>query len=219
MIKEKLGHRIDGWVHALFPFLFWRPINPDAMTVVGTLVASASGLAFAQGELRLGGVLLVIGGFFDLVDGVIARHFGRTTRFGAFLDSCLDRVVDILAMLGLFAFYVRDSDGLGAIVCAWILVATVLTSYAKARAERMLERMPGGFLERGERIGLLAIGTLTGWLWPVLGLLAIGSSVTVGQRFLYAYREMGRLDREASASDVGARSRDLGRDREAKEAD
>jgi hypothetical protein len=81
-----------------------------------------------------------------------------------------------------------------------ILVASVLTSYAKARAELILDRMPGGFLERGERIGLLAIGTITGWLWPVLWLLALGSSVTVGQRFLYAYREMGRLDRNEKSA-------------------
>lgn len=213
MIKERLGHRIDGWIHSLFPFLFWRPIDPDWMTVAGTLVAGASSLAFAQGELRLGGMLLLAGGFFDLVDGVVARHFGMTTRFGAFLDSSLDRVVDILAMLGLFAFFVRDADGLGALICAWILVATVLTSYAKARAELMLERMPGGLLERGERIGLLAIGTLVGWLWPVLVLLAIGSTVTVGQRFLYAHREMGRLDRiDAEAVDASEGSEEHSRE-------
>ena len=58
MIKEKLGHRIDGWIHALFPFLFWRPINPDVMTVVGTLVAGAAGAAFAEGALLAGGLLL-----------------------------------------------------------------------------------------------------------------------------------------------------------------
>lgn len=205
MIKERLGDRIDGWIHRLFPFLFWRPINPDWMTVTGTVVAGASSLAFAQGELRTGGVLLVVGGFFDLVDGVVARHFGVTTRFGAFLDSSLDRVVDILSMLGLFAFFVAAGDLLGSLVCGWILVATVLTSYAKARAELMLERMPGGLLERGERIGLLAIGTLTGWLWPVLVVLAVGSTVTVGQRFLYAHREMGRLDRlEVESAEGGA---------------
>lgn len=219
MIKEKLGHRIDGWVHSLFPFLFWRPINPDAMTVVGTLIAGASGLAFAQGELRLGGLLLVAGGFFDLVDGVVARHFGTTTRFGAFLDSCLDRVVDILAMLGLFAFYLRVFEPLPALLCAWILVASVLTSYAKARAELEIERMPGGFLERGERIGLLAIGTLTGWLWPVLLLLAVGSSVTVGQRFLYAHRDMARLDREAAGLADGAPVRNSDLARAAEKAD
>ena len=204
MIKEKLGHRIDGWIHGVFPFLFWRPINPDALTLLGTFVAGASGLAFAAGELRLGGLLLIAGGFFDLVDGVVARHFGMTSRFGAFLDSSLDRVVDILAMLGLFAYFLGNSDGLGAALCALILVASVLTSYAKARAELILERMPGGFLERGERIGLLALGVLSGWIWPALILLAFGSSVTVGQRFLYAYREMGRLDRSEESTRVGA---------------
>ena len=80
-------------------------------------------------------------------------------------------------------------------MCASILVATVLTSYAKARAELLIERMPGGLLERGERIGLLAIEP-HGLLEPVLVVLVFGSCVTVGQRFLYAYREMARLDRE-----------------------
>ena len=195
MIKEKLGHRIDGWIHTLFPFLFWRPLNPDAMTVFGTVVAGASGLAFAEGAFATAGVLLLAGGFFDLVDGVVARHFGIATRFGAFLDSSLDRVVDLLAMLGLVAFYVRAEATGWALLSTWIGVATILTSYAKARAELMIERMPGGLLERGERIGLLATGAILGLIEPILILLAIGSTVTVGQRFLYAYREMGRLDR------------------------
>jgi len=199
MIKEKLGHRIDGWIHALFPFLFWRPINPDVMTVMGTLLAGAAGAAFAEGAMRTGGLLLAAGGFFDLVDGVVARHFGITTRFGAFLDSSLDRVVDVLAMLGLVVFYVRADATGWALVCAWTLVATVLTSYAKARAELLIERLPGGLLERGERIGLLIVGGVTGFVEPVLVVLAVGSSVTVGQRFLYAYREMARLDRADAA--------------------
>jgi len=200
VIKEKLGHRIDGWVHAVFPVLFWRPLAPDLLTVVGTGIAGASGLAFAQGALALGGGLLLVGGFFDLVDGVVARHGGRATRFGAFLDSSLDRVVDVLSLLGLVVFYAKGGQGGWAAVCAWVLVTSVLTSYAKARAERELDRMPGGLLERGERVGLLAVGALSGWLEPVLGLLAVGTSVTVGQRFLYAYREMSRLDREGAAS-------------------
>jgi phosphatidylglycerophosphate synthase len=196
VIKEKLGHRIDGWIHTVFPFLFWRPINPDLLTLVGTLVAGAAGLAFAEGEFRLAGGLLVAGGFFDLVDGVVARHFEISTRFGAFLDSSLDRVVDILVMLGLLVFYVRTPSGVGVGLCVVILVATVLTSYAKARAELILDRMPGGLLERGERVGLLAAGALVGMIWPVLWVLAIGTVVTLGQRFLYAYREMARLDAE-----------------------
>jgi phosphatidylglycerophosphate synthase len=196
VIKEKLGHRIDGWIHFLFPFLFWRPLNPDLLTLLGMLVAGTAGLAFAEGAFRLGGVLLVVGGFFDLVDGVIARHFGIATRFGAFLDSSLDRVVDILVMLGLLVFFVREPDWTAVSLCVVILVASVLTSYAKARAELVVERMPGGLLERGERIGLLAGGAILGFTVPVLWVLAVGTVVTVGQRFLYAYREMARLDIE-----------------------
>jgi phosphatidylglycerophosphate synthase len=199
VIKEKLGHHIDGWIHTLFPFLFLRPINPDVLTVVGMLIAGAAGLAFTEGAFRLGGGLLLAGGFFDLVDGVIARHFGISSRFGAFLDSSLDRVVDILVMLGLIVFYVRESSGVGVSLCGVILVASVLTSYAKARAELVIDRMPGGLLERGERVGLLAVGAILGVLSPVLWLLAVGTVVTVGQRFLYAYREMTRLDREERA--------------------
>ena len=193
MIKEKLGHRIDGWIHLLFPFLFRRPLNPDLLTVAGTVVAGSAGLAFAAGAMPLAGALLLAGGFFDLVDGVVARHFGIATRFGAFLDSSLDRVVDILAMLGVFAWYLQAEATGMALVAAWVLVATVLTSYAKARAEQIVERVPGGFLERGERVGLLALGALFGGLAPVVVLLAFGASVTVAQRFLYAWREMGRL--------------------------
>lgn len=194
MIKEKLGHRLDGWIHVAFPFLFWRPIPPDLLTVVGTVVASSAGLAFARGELRLGGWLLLAGGFFDLVDGVVARHFRITTEFGGFLDSCLDRVVDILVVLGLFAFFQGQSDRVGAGLAAAILVGSVLTSYAKARAELVIDRLPGGLLERGERIGLLAFAALTGWVTPILWLLAIGTTVTAGQRFFYARRAMRALE-------------------------
>ena len=190
MIKEKLGHRLDGWIHVAFPFLFWRPIPPDFLTIVGTLVASSAGLAFARGDLRLAGWLLLAGGFFDLVDGAVARHFGITTEFGGFLDSCLDRVVDILVVLGLFAVVLGEGDRIGAGLAAAILVGSVLTSYAKARAELVIDRLPGGLLERGERIGLLALGALTGLLEPLLWVLAIGTTVTAGQRFLYARRAM-----------------------------
>lgn len=184
MIKEKLGHRIDGWIHRFFPFLFWRPVDPDLLSVVGTLIAGSAGLAFAEGAFRLGGGLLIIGGFFDLVDGVVSGHFGLSTRFGAFLDSSLDRVVDIVVMLGLLVFYVGEASWLGVGLCAVILVASVLTSYAKARAELELDRMPGGLLERGERVGLLAAGAVVGMIWPVLWILAVGTTITVGQRFL-----------------------------------
>jgi phosphatidylglycerophosphate synthase len=208
VIKERLGHRIDGWIHAGFPFLFWHRINPNCLTILGTLIAGSAGLAFAQGSFRVAGCLLLVGGFFDLVDGVIARHFEISTRFGAFLDSTLERVVDILVMVGLLVHFaqvpvlqagssaVGKPNELGIVLCAVILVASVLTSYAKARAEAVVPRMPGGLLERGERIGLLGVGAILGIRWPILWVLAIGTVVTAGQRFFYANREMMRLDQD-----------------------
>jgi len=201
VIKEKLGPRLDGWLHSIFPFLFWWSIPPDLLTLVGTVVACCAGLAFVDGSFVLGGLLLVVGGFFDLVDGAVARHFGTTTDFGGFLDSCLDRVVDIVVVLGLFAFAIRAGDSLMAGACAAVLVGSVLTSYAKARAELVIDHMPGGLLERGERIALLALGALTGLLEPVLWVLAIGTVVTAGQRFLYARRAMSLRDRSSPSAE------------------
>lgn len=205
MIKEKLGHRLDGWVHTLFPFLFWWSIPPDLLTVVGTVVASAAGLAFADGAFAVGGALLLAGGFFDLVDGVVARHFGTTSDFGGFLDSCLDRVVDILVVLGLFAHAVAAGETALSGACAALLVGSVLTSYARARAELVVDHLPGGLLERGERIGLLALGALSGWIEPAVWGVAIGSVLTAGQRFLAARRAMA-LRAAGSASGDGAAS-------------
>jgi phosphatidylglycerophosphate synthase len=194
VIKEKLGHRVDGVVHTLFPFLFWRPINPDWLSVCGAVVSVGAAVAFAQGEFLIAGFVMWAGGFFDLVDGVVARHFGISTTFGGFLDSTLDRLVDMAVLLGLIIHY-SGTDQLGfAVLAAYVLVCTVLTSYAKARAELHLSHMPGGMFERGERMGLLIAGGILGLMEPVLGLLAVGTTYTLCQRLWVAQREMAILD-------------------------
>ena len=82
MIKSKLGDRVDGWVHALFPFLFLRPLDPNLLTVIGTCVSLLAAASFAAGFFAVAGGLMLAGGFFDLVDGVVARHQSIATRFG-----------------------------------------------------------------------------------------------------------------------------------------
>jgi len=132
------------------------------------------------------------GGFFDLVDGVVARHFGLSTDFGAFLDSTMDRLVDMVVLFAI-AMHYGEAGRSGLVLVAGIaLVSGVLTSYAKARAEQWIDRLEGGILERGERVGLLAVGAIFGWMVPILWILAIGSSLTVAQRFAAAYRQLNR---------------------------
>ncbi len=194
MIKRVFGERLDGWIRRLFPFLFRRRLNPNLLTVLGTLISLGSAACFARGQLVWGGMVLLVGGFFDLVDGVVARHQGRTTAFGGFLDSTLDRLADVAVLVGLVIHYQAGGDGLHAVVAGAALAGSVLTSYAKARADLVVDSVNVGLLERGERVALIAAGALFGWMELALWLVAIGSWITVGQRILVAYREMQRLE-------------------------
>ena len=199
MIKAKFGDRIDGWIQTALPFLFRRPIDPNFLTLLGLLISLVASVAFAGGWLRAGGVLILLGGFFDLVDGVVARHHGTSSTFGAFLDSTLDRLVDMLLLLGILMHYAVVDRPAEVLLAGVVLVASVMTSYAKARAERYVPDFGGGVLERGERVGILAAGAILGFLVLALWIVAIGATITVIQRFLLARREMERLDAAARA--------------------
>ena len=194
MIKEKLGDRLDDWIHTALPFLFGRSINPNLLTVVGALVSLLAAAAFAAGWFVMGGVGILAGGFFDLVDGVVARHHGTTSRFGAFLDSTLDRLVDMALLLGIALHFARVGRPEVVLLAGVALIASVLVSYSKACAEHYVPEIKVGILERGERVGLLAAGGILGLVVPALWVVAIGSSVTVVQRFDRAYKEMQKAD-------------------------
>ncbi len=208
MIKSSFGDRPDRWIHRLLPFLFRRPLNANALTVMGALVSLGAAVELARGAFLAGGLLILAGGFFDLVDGVVARHHGTSTSFGAFLDSTLDRFVDVVLLLGLIVHYGSAGDVATVVVTGVALTGTVLTSYAKARAETRIAKLEGGLLERAERIVLLAAGAILGWMVPVLWLLAAGSMLTVAQRFRVAYHQMQRLDAEEAQAAGKAHAED-----------
>jgi phosphatidylglycerophosphate synthase len=197
MIKARLGDRLDAWLKAALPFLFRRPLDPNTLTVMGTLVSLGASVAFGLGEFEWAGVLVLAGGAFDLVDGVIARHHGTTSAFGAFLDSTLDRLVDMTLVIGIAVHYASEGLIGHLLLASWALVACVLVSYAKARAERWVPQVEGGLLERGERIGLLAIGAILDLMVPVLWVIGVLGTYTVVQRMIMAHRQMSRLSAEA----------------------
>jgi len=203
VLKAKIGEGIDPAVRKLLPFLFRRPIDPNLLTVIGTVICLASAVAFAF-EPFWGAVILCLGGLFDLVDGVVARHHGTESNFGAWLDSTLDRLVDMAVLLGLLMFYARAGESSLVLLVGWALVASVMVSYSKARAERFVEHFEGGIMERAERMGLLALGALTGFLQAMLWIVAIGSTITVIQRFGLAYRAMNALEGAEMPKSTGA---------------
>lgn len=194
MLKARFGHDYDERIARALPFLFHPRVHPNALSVAGTLVSLGGAWAFAEGAFRLGALVVLAGGLFDLTDGVVARRQGRVTRFGGFLDSSLDRVVDMGLLLGLVLHYAgRGATGLAGLA-AFALVATVLVSYTKARAESVVPRFEGGLLERAERIVILVLGGLTGWMPLALLLVAVGSAITAAQRIALAHRLMREVD-------------------------
>lgn len=177
------------------------PITPNALTIVGTIGMSASALIFfPTGHLFVGVVVCTLFVFSDMLDGTLARIKGTTGKFGAFLDSTLDRVADAAVFGGLAIYFVRGgNDRVLAAVSLFCLVAGSMVSYAKARAESLGLKCDVGFAERTERllIGLVAAG-LAGlgvpYVLPVgLWLLAAVSAFTFGQRVLAARRSAAEL--------------------------
>lgn len=203
MIKDKFGRELDRWVKTFAPFLFKREVNPNLLTVLGTLVCVGGAWAFGQGALLTGALLLWGGGLFDLVDGVVARHFGRSSAFGAFLDSTLDRLVDMAVLVGLAIHFASSGDPVTAWVAGVALAASVLTSYTKARAEALDIELHVGIVERGERVILIVAGGVFGIMEIALWVLAAGATATVVQRFTAARRSMEERDLAQRASASG----------------
>ena len=168
-------------------------VSPDAVTLIGTLGVSAGALVFVpQGELLIGVLVITAFVFSDLIDGYMARASGRTSRFGAFFDSTLDRIGDGAIFGGLLLYFAGPGDSqLYVCVTLYCLVMGSVTSYARARAESLGMQAKGGIAERADR--LVAILVMTGLsdifdipvLIPLtLGALAVASTVTVVQRML-----------------------------------
>ncbi|HET7534062.1 MAG TPA: CDP-alcohol phosphatidyltransferase family protein [Nocardioidaceae bacterium] len=177
--------------------LRWN-VSPDAVTVVGTLgVVVAALWFFPQGDLLVGVLVITAFVFSDLLDGTMARISGRTSPWGAFLDSTLDRMGDsaIFGGLVLYFAFVVESELLAALTL-YCLVTGWLTSYARARAESLGYEAKGGIAARADRlVAVLAAAGLSDMLdvpvllEAVLWLLAVASTVTVGQRILAVRRQ------------------------------
>ena len=163
-------------------------IHPNAITIAGFLITTLASFILVT-NMRTGGVLVLTGGFFDVLDGVVARINNKRTRFGAFLDSVLDRYSDAFILLGLSWNLFNRADFQGVILCLVTLVGAFLISYTRARAEGLGERCNFGLLERPERIILISFAAISGYIMPVLWLMAVLTHVTVIQR-IYATRKV-----------------------------
>jgi CDP-diacylglycerol--glycerol-3-phosphate 3-phosphatidyltransferase len=147
--------------------------------------------ALAEGEWLAGCGLIVLAGFFDILDGAVARNCQETSAFGSFLDSVLDRYSDLSLLVGLLIFYSRQGRVGYQVLLGLAIMGTALVPYTRARAETLIPRCNVGLMERPERILLIFLGAAIESLMPiVIWILAVFTNITVFQRIHYTWRQM-----------------------------
>ncbi len=167
-------------------------INPNILSFTGFAINMVAAYLFAYGYFRWAGVMIIVGGVFDLTDGPVARKTRRVTPFGGFFDSVLDRYSDLILLIGLLTYYGRINRFAYVTLVAVAMIGSVMTSYSRARAENLIPSCKVGFLERPERVVLIIIGALFDRMAPVLWVIVVLSNLTVVHRVLHTYRESHR---------------------------
>jgi CDP-diacylglycerol--glycerol-3-phosphate 3-phosphatidyltransferase len=168
-------------------------IHPNVLTFVGVLINVIAAWSLATGRFVTAGGIMIAANIFDFIDGKVAREMGMETAFGGFWDSVMDRFSDLALFLGLVYLYssVHRTDYV--VITVMAMIFTVLTSYARARAESVVAQCKVGFMERPERIVLFMIGAFTNRMAGVLWVILVLSILTVANRIFYTWRELERI--------------------------
>jgi CDP-diacylglycerol--glycerol-3-phosphate 3-phosphatidyltransferase len=163
-------------------------LSPDTVTIVGTVIVAGAALLIASGNFFAAGIVMILSMPLDVLDGAIARAMQRRNRFGALLDSTLDRFADGLLLLGLIVYFAQNGQ-IGALIGTGLaLIGSYGVSYVRARAEGLGIACKDGLFSRLERTIVLVVALLTGWVVPGVIILAVGSNLTALQRVLLVYR-------------------------------
>ncbi|PYQ77891.1 MAG: CDP-alcohol phosphatidyltransferase family protein [Acidobacteria bacterium] len=167
-------------------------VHPNVLTFIGVVINVMAAWALALGRFMLAFVIMLVANIFDFIDGKVAHELQLQSKFGAFWDSTLDRFSDLALLTGLIFLHSRLGRSDYVLVAALTLIFSIMTSYARARAESLVEKCKVGFMERPERIVLFMIGAATnrmaGVLWVILAL----SVLTVANRMYYTYLALNR---------------------------
>ena len=187
--------RLAHWLHQ-------RGVTPNAVTVAGFVLTLLSTVMLALGILMWGGLVLWTASMFDMLDGALARYSNQVSKFGAFLDSTLDRYSESITFLGL-AFYFAYVPGRQTelLLIFLTLIGSWMVSYTRARAEGLGIECKVGILQRPERLTILIAGLILGLVTPALWILAIFTNITSFQRIYEVYTQVGRVSDKPSAAD------------------
>ena len=192
----------NGYLRLIDPVADWlvaRRVHPNTITAIGTACSVIGGVIYGTGHIRTAGLFLGLTALFDVLDGTVARRSNRSSTFGAFLDSTLDRLADGAVLGGLAVYYALNAQHHSTpmvVVCLAGIIGAFLTSYTRARAEALGIDAKVGMLQRPERVVLLSAPqgifglALNGWvLGIIIVILTVTAWITVFQRVAYVYEQ------------------------------
>jgi len=168
------------------------PVTPNFLTFLSFVLAAGAAALIVTANLLAAGFVFLAAGLLDMLDGALARRTNRVTRFGAVLDSTLDRLAEGVVLLGILFLYADEGSISGILLTGAVMLTSLLVSYIKARAEAVGIECTVGIFTRPERIVVLALGLFINQLEIALSVIAAFSLFTAGQRLVYIWRQMKR---------------------------
>jgi len=168
-------------------------IHPNVLTLIGVLINVLAAWTLAVDQFWLAGAIMIVANIFDFIDGKVAHITGKQSAFGAFWDSTLDRFSDLALFTGLIWLYAELGRKDYVLIATLTLIFAIMTSYARARAECLIEKCKVGFMERPERIVLFMIGAFTDRMANVLWVILALSIIAVANRIHYTYLALNKL--------------------------
>ncbi len=190
-IRRNLAYRITD---PLVEVVSKSGITPNVLTLINLALNIVAAYVIATSHFLLGGVLVLVSGLFDLLDGALARFTNQSTKFGAILDSTVDRISEAAILSGLLIWYIPRGASLEIVLIFAALIGSFLVSYIRARAEGVGWQCQVGLFTRAERVIVLAIGLLINQIFIALCVLVVFVFVTVIQRLVYLWKQAkGRM--------------------------
>lgn len=198
MIRNTIRMKLRSYLEKpIIHLLIKLGISPNLMTSTGLLGTVISAYMLSRGELLIGGIILLVASLFDMLDGALARAINRVTDFGALFDSVIDRLSEMVLLIGLMIYYLDKSSYEGIIVVYLTFGTSLLVSYLRARAGGMGIDCELGVMTRPERIVVLSVGLVIGQWFEIaiiisLGIITLFSFITCVQRMVHISKELTR---------------------------
>jgi CDP-diacylglycerol---glycerol-3-phosphate 3-phosphatidyltransferase len=183
--RNSFRHVTEPAGHALAKAGF----TANSLTVIGLAGSVSAGILIASGYARVGGLLSLLSGLPDMLDGAVAKATGRSSRRGAFLDSVVDRLSDAAVLAGIVWLGISRNEPRVAVLAAMVMALSLIVSYVKARAESLGYECNVGIAERPERVVVLGVALLVGHVLAGLWFLVIAAAITVVQRIMRVWQQ------------------------------